>query len=351
MFQFSREAHASRLFCACNSSAISVQLTLANKSILAAGFLAVAVAVMVLKTPHSPAEAGATPDAGWPQRSATSRPPRPAKAAFPGEANSDSQNFLPALEALAANNPKKALADLAAITDPDLLSLALAAVASGWAQEDPQAAAKWVAGLPSADQRGAASAGLISVWGASAPADCLAWVAQHPADDLRDESLVKLADVWGSGDPQAALTGFLALETDNGSERGLRAIVARWATDDPSTALEQVSALAKSPRRDELLQAALVSLSRQDPELAWKYSDRVSDRKSIEHIRGMALKAMAETRPLDAIKLAQAAGNSELLLAGIARGWSITDDSAAEEWIASLPDPDLAARLRAATSE
>ena len=99
------------------------------------------------------------------------------------------------------------------------------------------------------------------------------------------------------------------------------------------------------------LQAALVSLSRQDPELAWTYSDRVSDRQSIEHIRGMALKAMAETRPLDAIKLAQTAGNSEALLAGIARGWAITDDSAAEEWIASLPDPDLAARLRAATSE
>ncbi len=258
--------------------------------------------------------------------------------------------FLPTLEALASNNPKKALANLAEIEDPDQLSLALAAVASGWAQEDPLAAAKWVAGLPES-QRGAAAAGLISVWAASAPAECFAWATQQNSGNLREESLVKLAEVWGTSNPQQALTGFLALPTDDGSDRGLRTIVSRWATADPSVAVDQISALEKSTRRDVLLQAALVSVSSQDPELAWKYADRVSDRKSVEQIRGVALKTMAETRPLDAIKLAETAGNSETLLAGIARGWAVTDDSAAEEWIASLQDPDMAARLRAATSE
>ena len=71
----------------------------------------------------------------------------------------------------------------------------------------------------------------------------------------------------------------------------------------------------------------------------------------MEQVRGMALKAMAETRPLEALKLAEAAGNCEALLAGIARGWASTDDSAAEEWIASVADPALAARLREATSD
>lgn len=332
-----------------------MQLTFANKSILAAGILVAAAVVMILKSPRTPDKAGESPDAGRPQRSATVRTTRPAKpavgSAFPANSSPESQNFLPALEELASANPKKALADLAAIEDPDLLSLALAAVAAGWALEDPGAAAKWVAGLPSDSQRGDAGAGLISVWAAIAPADCFAWVAQHPPGDLREKSLVKLADVWGSSDPQGALRGFLALETDNGSNGGLRVIVSRWVIDDPSVAVEQVSALDKSPRRADLLQAALVSLSSQDPDLAWKYSDRVSDRKSVEHIRGMALKAMAETRPLEALKLAETAGNGEALLAGIARGWAITDDEAAEEWIASLPDPDLAARLRIAMSE
>lgn len=332
-----------------------MQLTIANKSILAAGFLAAAAVVVVFKTPRTPAKTGETPDAGRPQQSAAARSPRPAKQvvgpAFPGDSNPESQTFLPSFEALASSNPKKALANLAAIEDPDLLSLALAAVASGWAQVDPQAAAKWVAGLPSEAERSGAGAGLISVWAASAPAECLAWVAQHPSGNLRDESLVKLADGWSSNDPHAALTRFLALESDEGSQRGLRAIVSRWVIDDPSGAVENVSALGKSSRRDELLQAALVSLSSQDPELAWTYSDRVSDRKSIELVRGMALKAMAQTRPLEAIKLAETAGNSEALLAGIARGWAITDDDAAEEWVASLPDPELVARLRDAPSE
>lgn len=179
----------------------------------------------------------------------------------------------------------------------------------------------------------------------------MAWVAQNPAGILRDEALVKLAETWRANDPQEALTGFLGLTMDDGSTRGLQAIVSQWAQDDPPVAVEHLNSLEKSARRDDLLQHALVSLASQDPELAWKYSDRISDRKSLEHVRGMALKAMAETRPLQALKLAESGGNSEALLAGIARGWAATDDTAAEEWIGSLADPDLAARLRLATSE
>lgn len=327
-----------------------MKLTLAKQSALAAGFLVTAAAVIFLKNPPTPVKGGGTPSSERPPRSATSRSPRPtARSTAASETNPDSPAFLPSFEALASSNPKKALADLAAIEDPDLLLLAIAAVGAGWAQVDPQAAAQWVAGMPSEDQRREAGAGVISAWAASAPADCLAWVAQNPAGDLREESLVKLADAWGSTDPQAALTGFLALE--GGSDSGLRSIVSRWVNDDPSVAVENVSALGKSSRRDELLQTALVSLSSQDPELAWKFSDRVTDRKAMEQVRSAVLKAMAETRPLEAIKLAEAAGNSEVLLAGIARGWASTDDSAAEQWIASLADPELAARLREATSE
>lgn len=162
---------------------------------------------------------------------------------------------------------------------------------------------------------------------------------------------MKLAETWRSSDPQEALNRFLGMEIGEGSERGIHAIVSQWAMDDPPAAIENVSALDKSPRRDEFLQTALVSLSSQDPELAWKYSDRFSDPKYSEHVRGRALEIMAITRPDDAIKLAGAGGNSETLLAGIARGWAATDDSAAMEWIDSLPDADLASRLREAAAK
>ena len=97
--------------------------------------------------------------------------------------------------------------------------------------------------------------------------------------------------------------------------------------DDPSVAVESVSALGKFSRRDKLLQTALITQSSQDPELAWKFSERVTNRKSNELVRSKALKTMAVTRPLEAIELAETAGNSEALLA------------------------DLAARLREAASE
>ena len=330
-----------------------MQLTLVHKSILAAGLLAAAAAVVIFNSlPHS-VKADATPDSGR-QPLATSRQPRPSLSPignpFPGESNTDSPAFLPSFEALASSNPKKALASLATIDEPDLHSLALAAVATGWAQVDPQAAATWVAGLPSESERSDACGGLISVWAVSAPVDCLAWVVEQlPA--CRDESLVRLADSWGSSDPQTALTRFFMLEPSDGSERGLRSILSRWAVDDPAAAVGHVSALDKSSGRDDLLKAALSSLAGQDPDLAWKYSDLVSDPKSMEQVRGMALKAMAETRPLEAIELARDAGNGEALLAGIARGWAITDEDAAEKWVSSLPDPNVVIRLENVPAE
>jgi len=98
-------------------------------------------------------------------------------------------------------------------------------------------------------------------------------------------------------------------------------------------------------RRDEFLETALVSLSNQDPDLTWKYSTSFSDPATVEHVRSMALEAIAETRPADAIKLAETGGNTETLPGGVARGWAAYDEVAAKTWLGSLPDRDLSTRL------
>lgn len=325
---------------------------LGHKSFQAAGCLIAVAAIIAVRSRLGPAghTAGEVPDPGPPQRSHSARSLRPGapsvSPAFSGDLNSDPQPFLPALAEIASHDPRKALANLAAIQDPDLLPPALAAVASGWARLDLHAAANWVAGISSESQRSEAEAGLISVWAASDPANCLAWIVQHPTGNLRDESLVKLAETWCSNDPQEALSRFLGLEIDDGSRRGVQAIVSQWAKDDPA-AVGYIGALDESPRRDEILEAALISLASQDPELAWTCSDRFTDQKYTDRVRGMALESMAGTRPQEALELAESGGNGETLLAGIARGWFASHDSSAMEWIDSLPDPDLAARLRA----
>jgi len=259
--------------------------------------------------------------------------------------NVESQAWLCSLEELAARDSQQALSKLAKIQDPDLLLLALAAVATGWGKLDPQAAADWLVGLETDTQRTSAALGLIPVWAASAPADCLNWATRSPAGNLREISLVELADTWCSNHPQEALSRFLALPSEAGSERGLHAIVSQWALNDPQAAIGHLSQLNSSPRRDEFLETALVSLSNQDPDLTWKYATRFSDPSTVDYVRSMALEAIAETRPQDAIRLAASGGNSETLLTGIARGLAANDSAAAQAWIGSLSDRELAARL------
>ena len=275
----------------------------------------------------------------------------PSEPALPSESAPESGVFLQSLENLAASDPKQALVKLADITDPTLLSLALASIASGWATTDPQAAGLWVVGLKTENQQVDAAMGLVSKWAQSAPEDCLAWVSQCPLGNLREVSLVELADAWSAKHPQEAFARFFEMGSEDGKERGLQSIISQWTLDAPDAAVSYLSQIADVARRDEFLQAALTSLSDENPELTWNYCDRFTDPETAEQTRSMVLQALAEDRPQDAIRLAEAGGNSEILLTGIARGWFSTDAAAAKAWIASLPDPEQAAKLLEAVAE
>lgn len=263
----------------------------------------------------------------------------------------ETQDRLRELEQLAGTDPQKALAKLPYFRDTDLLPLALTALARGWAQTDPQAAADWTAQLESADDQVSATLGLIPEWAARSPEDCLDWASARPPGNLREVSLVELADAWGSRAPAEAVTRFLSLPSETGTERGLHAMVDQWALDDPKAAIEYLAAINPSNRRDEFLETGLVSLTNEDPDLAWSEALRFTDVSRVEHVRGMALEAMAETRPQDALKLADSAGNPPTLLKGIARGWASWDAPAAKAWINTIPNPEITKALNAEIAE
>lgn len=315
-------------------------LSSSRKIILASALLVAAVGAILLKTTPAPVK---TAVADRPAESEAEI--HPELDSIESQSTPESEARLTALEELAARDPKQALAELEGVQDPTLRALALSSVATGWARVDPLAAAKWVAALQPQGQATDAALGLISVWAASAPAACLDWASHLPAGDLREAALVELADAWSSADPQEAFSRFLGLESDDGSEQGLQSIVSQWALDAPQTAAESLGKIEDATRRDELLQTALTGLASQDPELTWKYADRFADPETIEQVRGLALESLAETKPQDAIKLAESGGNGEFLIASIARGWAVADDTAAKAWIATLADQDLAARL------
>jgi hypothetical protein len=100
------------------------------------------------------------------------------------------------------------------------------------------------------------------------------------------------------------------------------------------------------PRREEFLETALVSLTNQDPMLAWNQVSGFEDPERILNVRAMALGAMAEFNPQDAIKLAETVGNDPERLKGIVRGWEYGGDAAATlDWIHSMKDPELVKSL------
>lgn len=264
--------------------------------------------------------------------------------------SAESQQRLLDLETLAASDPRKALTHLPAFRDTELLQLALSAVARGWARSDPQAAAQWTAGLETSEEQVAAALGLVPVWADANPEECLAWTSARPAGNLREVSLVEIADSWVNRDPQKALDRFLAMTPETGSERGLHVITAQWALDDPDKAIACVAALPPEQRRDEFLETVLVSLTNEDPQHAWSEATRFNDPKRVEHVRCMAVEAMAETRPQDALRLAASVGSPPALLESIAGSWAAWDAPAAKAWIATLPDAELAKTLGAKIS-
>lgn len=329
-----------------------MKLTQIHQSILLAGILAAIAATLYFKSKEtSPAITERTTAAGTSARkpAASSRSTKiSARSTLPSQSDPEFQSFLQSLEKLAASHPELALTKLGDITDPTLLSLALGSVATGWASIDPKAVAMWVSGLATESQQIDAAIGLIPIWTKSAPEDCLQWITQCPLGNFREVSMVELADAWSVTNPQVALTQFLQMGSEDGTARGLQTIVSQWALDSPDAAVNCITQIRETPRRDELLEAAVASLSNQNPKLAWKYCDRFTDPETAEQTRSTTLQAMAETHPQDAVKLA---GNSDSLLAGVARGWFSTDEKAASAWINSLPDPEQVAKLREAIAE
>jgi hypothetical protein len=253
----------------------------------------------------------------------------------------EARNQLESLEELAAKDPAAALVKLATLSELDVRSYALAAIARGWAKTDPQAAADWIAQLKPEDDALSAALGLIPVWGASKPDACLSWATGLEVGNLREVAMTQLADAWVARDPQAAVTRYFELTPEPGSERGLHVIVSQWALDAPTAAVNYFKNAKDLPRREEFLETAVVSLTNLDPALAWSYSSLFTDPKQNTHVRSMALEAMAEANPLDAIRLAESVGNDPVLLQGVARGWSSQDADAAKAWIQGLADPVL----------
>jgi hypothetical protein len=246
------------------------------------------------------------------------------------------------LERLALLDPRQALAQLDSFSEPNMRSLALAAIGRGWGDRDPKAASVWVEGLESPEDQVQAALGLMPVWAEREPENAMAWsLARAEGSAVRELSVLEVADAWGGIFPRQAMDAFLALPGEAGVERGLHAISTQWALDAPEQAIGYFSSLDPAGRRDEFLEAALVSLTNKNPEMTWREAHRVGDAGRVAHVQSQALEAIAESRPQEALRLAETDGDKRLNYLGIGRGWAYLNREEAQAWAGSLEDVEL----------
>lgn len=288
-------------------------------------------------------------------RHAAPRPPREVRRAghfvMERELDMDLRRRLAELESIAARDPRSALLKLAAFQKTEFLTHALTAMARGWAASEPAAAANWLTQLDCEEDQVSAALGLIPAWASRDTGKCLDWTLERPAGNLREIALAEVADAWTGKDPVQALGRFLSLTPEAGTERGLHIIVAQWVLDAPAAAIAHLSNMDPAMRRDEFLETALVSLTLENPDLAWQQAERFQDRTRVEHVRGIALEAIAESRPHEALRLARSAGDPPALLQAVVRGWASWDEPAARSWIGSLKDEALVETLGESLAE
>lgn len=314
---------------------------------LISAWIGVGVAITLVVN-HQRSKPGFSPESGQLEqvRSSSQNPKLLTNPVLSRDLDSATLARLNDLEALARKDPASSLDRLPFFRDHDLLPNALAAIARGWSLNDAPAAAGWVAGIESQDDQVSAVLGLVPNWMAQDPEACLDWVQSRPIGNLREVALVEIADSWVSRQPREALERFRAMQEEPGVERGIFTIATQWALDDPAAAVEHISSMPASKQREDCLESALVSLTHLDPALTWKEATRMATPEKTEHVRAMAVEAIAETNPQEAIRLANSAGNPTPLLRGIARGWDTLDSLAADEWIHSQQDPVLVEILK-----
>ncbi|MFK7851024.1 MAG: hypothetical protein AB8D78_08610 [Akkermansiaceae bacterium] len=259
----------------------------------------------------------------------------------PREIAQSSERQLEQLAWLAEDDPKGALAELARLAESEIYPFAFSAVAAGWAKVDPVAASKWVEGIESEDFGVSALFGLIPVWGSVDPQMALNWALKVDKRTLRDVALVELASVWGSYDSVEVFKKYRSLPEESAVLDGLHAITSDWALRDPKSAIRYLSSLELEQDRDRFLEMGLVSLTNQNPLMAWRESGRIANVKLQEHVKCMALEALAEENPEAAINLAETIDRSDDMALAIARGWSFEDAEGAKQWVETIDVENL----------
>lgn len=186
---------------------------------------------------------------------------------------------------------------------------------------------------------------LLRHWAESDARAAAAMTAEMPEGSDRQEALANIAGVWARQNFSEAATW--AGQLSNGDERqsALESVAGEAVYTDPQAALKLATTLPLDSSRDELITRATEVWAASDPESAVAWAKQIPDNTLREQVISGIATTWGNSDPVAAANLAinslPAGEFQDKAVVAIVQRWAMTDQAAAEAWVANFPEGSL----------
>ena len=278
------------------------------------------------------AELDAPTAAGWVEKTLT------------GSARANAMASLAAL--WTEQDPQAAEAWARKLPQEEERSAVLLAVAYELTREDPRRALALAVGLPAGESRDEFIVQSAGAWAANATKEAVDWARKISDETLRHRALAAIATGSAENDPAAAATlAVQSLPAGREQDDAVVGIVQRWVQKEPGKAAAWVTQFPTGTLRDTALETVVNLWADQDLTEAGKWARSLASRDGRDVAVGAYVEKLAVQFPERAAEWAKAIGDEKLRaerMENLAEVWLHRDASAARAWIAQAPLTDAA---------
>lgn len=194
----------------------------------------------------------------------------------------------------AKEDPSRAAAMLATISDPDTKVDAQRAIAHEWGKQDWSEAKAWIATLPADDQTGATARALRGLADTD-PKQAAANITALPEGQQRDRTAARIAGQWSQDDPSGAATWLMESGTAEAQEEGIGRVVTSWVGKDAEAAYQFVNGQPAGEVRDKAASSYVMANQGGDVQQNLKLAESIGNERSRSWAVGMTAANWART--------------------------------------------------------
>ncbi len=247
------------------------------------------------------------------------------------------------VEQVMTEDPLRAAAWVAELSEPALRDSAYNVVGMKWAETNVPRALEWAMGLPEGASRVSAFEGLTWTWAQKDASATYEWAIRLAEVDLRDQMFVKLAKMIAVQDPKRALAWALQFPPGAGRDEALHYAVFQWAADDLKGAAEWTAQVGDKRAQSGIEVAIARSWSNQEAQGATAWAAEIRDPQARDAALKTTLRKWAEVNPAAA---AQWLGGREATPANEAIFLSVTSvliesrPAVTKAWLEAIANPE-----------